>query len=1580
MPAAIPIIVAAVGSGIAGGTVAGVIGFSMVSAMIGGGLALAGSLVSMAMTKKPSSNGITATQHQLSDRSVTVRQPIAARRLVYGMARLGGVFSFLHTNGDDNEYFHIVITLSGKKLNAISYLRFDGELIPITGNSSTGRTAGFVEMYTNFGEVDQPAIAALMTNCPDKWTVNHRQRSCAHVYLKLKADTNIFPHGLPNITFDVLGYDGIYDPRSSSYGYTTNAALCQADYLHDATFGLNAQYGSEIVSADLIEAANICDEDVALAAGGTEDRYTVNGIIDSAETPKSIIESLLTASSGAAISLGNLWYIHAGAYRSPVMDLTANDLVGPIKFQTRHSRTNLFNAVQGTFVSPANGWQPADFPPVKIAAYVAEDNDEEIWKDAQLLFTISETASQRIVRNQIEINRRQINGVIQCRSRAWEIKSGENFRLTLEKYGWVNKVFTAGSVRLVQVGTPPALVVEIDFAETDSSVWGWTTGHEAAPTPAPTTTLPTPFDLPAPSALAWSSADLYSAGTGTLSWTAAPSAYVDEYEVEYLPPGASIYLEHVPVRGTSAVFDNLAAGEFGFRVRARSHVGTYSAWAYLTQDITIPAVPDVTGLVLVDGDTSTTFTGGTAKFAWAATSLSDRPGNSGAGPWFASYQIEIVKGGTVVHTAYPLINSYEYTYEQNSADGGPDRAFTVRVYVKGDTGMLSASAASLTVSNPAPTMAGYTPDVVDVFQGVAIVWSAWSTTDADQTGFAIYCDTASDPTTLIDTVSAVSRRFLITGLIVGTNYKVKIIPIDAFGPGVASEIGNGTPLTLTGVDVNVELSASIVMTDADGSTSAQLATLYDRVVDSGGITYSLTGAAKFIRYQFGLVDYIDKVILHVGSTPCQCYVRYSADGLAWSYLEAEADHTLTASGELVAGTSGTAPTNYWQTVAGLNVAVLPARVTAQYCELVMVGSYTTTIFELMFVREIVAEQGAFNNLSSLSQITGDLYSDTYEASGGTEGFRLNGPGAIAEFRNMQAIFSNDPSAPNSFENSIINGPAVTPNLVRRGFFNDYTADQIGEWTAGSIVAVTGVAWAKALQVAIRDTYELPGRTCTPGEWLYTAAALDATDCNYLLGIGVCFFDVTGTALEWGLCGSIAAATGWTSVSGRLQVPVDAVAWCPWIFIDGTSGLGVGRVAQFSIYRHEQGATVGAPTGTYVGETLAQEVEGNAATALADSAAALAALTTISSDDVLSAVEKPTVVLDYTVILAEQSGIDGQATAYGITTEKTAYDNAVSALTTYLATLTTPVLWSNLAGETTIVGTTFRGKFADVYGTRQVVLNKIATVAGTRATWEGMSGTPPTTFLTTTEADNLALTTGWKQSGTTKIDGGFLGAGTVLAGAIYAANLYSLSQYTGALTVDNWLTIGTGGGAKCGKTAYGSGTGYLFEYNGGTPRLDIGDGNNYMRWSGSALEYKGLFTFVGATAGDYLEYSDTRAYATGDPSANTTYAAIRSVKVAKTGTLRFKFRFSVSTVPTGAAGTAYGKLYKNSSPFGTEFSFSVPSGSGVYVTPIWSEDLVVTGGDIISIYAKTTTGGAFCNGPDGGLLAVYTGNPTGYSFV
>jgi len=125
------------------------------------------------------------------------------------------------------------------------------------------------------------------------------------------------------------------------------------------------------------------------------------------------------------------------------------------------------------------------------------------------------------------------------------------------------------------------------------------------------------------------------------------------------------------------------------------------------------------------------------------------------------------------------------------------------------------------------------------------------------------------------------------------------------------------------------------------------------------------------------------------------------------------------------------------------------------------------------------------------------------------------------------------------------------------------------------------------------------------------------------------------------------------------------------------------------------------------QTAASDAQGDATEALND-------IATIVDDDKLSIDEKPWVVKEHAEIIAEQSGIGTKLISYSLTALKTAYDNAITALTNYLATLTSPVLWNNYTDYTTIVRTTFTAKFQDVYTARQNALNALYTAAQSAA--------------------------------------------------------------------------------------------------------------------------------------------------------------------------------------------------------------------------------------------------------------------------
>ena len=77
------------------------------------------------------------------------------------------------------------------------------------------------------------------------WDATKQLRGIAYITLKLRfsAEDNSWINGLPNIKCLVEGYDNIYDPRTSTYGYSNNPVLCVADYITNQKFGM-AREGS----------------------------------------------------------------------------------------------------------------------------------------------------------------------------------------------------------------------------------------------------------------------------------------------------------------------------------------------------------------------------------------------------------------------------------------------------------------------------------------------------------------------------------------------------------------------------------------------------------------------------------------------------------------------------------------------------------------------------------------------------------------------------------------------------------------------------------------------------------------------------------------------------------------------------------------------------------------------------------------------------------------------------------------------------------------------------------------------------------------------------------------------------------------------------------------------------------------------------------------------------------------------------------------------------------------------------------------------------------------------------------------
>jgi hypothetical protein len=262
---------------------------------------------------------------------------------------------------------------------------------------------------------------------------------------------------------------------------------------------------------------------------------------------------------------------------------------------------------------------------------------------------------------------------------------------------------------------------------------------------------------------------------------------------------------------------------------------------------------------------------------------------------------------------------------------------------------------------------------------------------------------------------------------------------------------------------------------------------------------------------------------------------------------------------------------------------------------------------------------------------------------------------------------------------------------------------------------------------------------------------------------------------------------WSNLSGNTAI-VGATFRSTFSDVYAARQTLLNRIAAVAKARGDQGVTDAATA-----QAAANAAQTTANTAATNASAALGEIGTIVADNVLDRSEKPAVTADWDVLYAEQSGIDAQATAYGITTEKAAYDTAISDLASYLLSLSPT--WNDFTVDTPITRATFMAKFQDAYTARTNVLNRIAAVAGTLANWSGVSGAGR-------PADNATVGADWAanlSSRPAELTDGRITAGLDGSGSVNNGKVGTPAIVNNAVTVPLIMSSGT--------TTYGDGYSY-----------------------------------------------------------------------------------------------------------------------------------------------------------------------------
>lgn len=289
--------------------------------------------------------------------AVPKKQPIAPRQYAYGRNRLSG--PYMLWEAAKGRLFDIIDLHDGRveafeqwwlnddkvTLDAVG-ADFGAVIDTDAGDNRYGAndTTPRVFIYSRLGLATETSFTADrdFSELPDgTWTELHRGDGIASCFMYCRAVeqnnmANAFPNGGPIVSVTTLctlvhdWRDEAEDPEDdSTWQARFNGVVQLADYLTSGHHGMGFDYATRIAPnlAEWTQAADDCDDPVALKAGGFEPRYESHGPWTSETPPAEVLGRLLESFDGWLSQRGDgSFSVQAGVYREPEVVFTDDEV------------------------------------------------------------------------------------------------------------------------------------------------------------------------------------------------------------------------------------------------------------------------------------------------------------------------------------------------------------------------------------------------------------------------------------------------------------------------------------------------------------------------------------------------------------------------------------------------------------------------------------------------------------------------------------------------------------------------------------------------------------------------------------------------------------------------------------------------------------------------------------------------------------------------------------------------------------------------------------------------------------------------------------------------------------------------------------------------------------------------------------------------------------------------------------------------------------------------------------------------------------------------------------------------------
>jgi hypothetical protein len=487
------------------------------------GVNLLGSVALSALTRPELPDAATPENIQTNSKNAA-----GARVRHYGLVKVGGNAVFHRAR--EGKSYRVIIHGHGEISNTLNYY-LNNEPVAIDGGSFVtddqyqhgGRSR--VQLFERLGLVPETHYSQISAVW-DEWTSAHRldglwSSLIISESVPPEAYRAMYPKNEPDLTV-LAETTKCLDPRTGLTVFTENMALAIRDFVASVD-GFNRPNAFDI--QDVSAQADICDRDVALAAGGTEKLYRISGSYLLNEKPQTVLGRMLQACAGRIrLKPSGKVGLKVGAWADPEFTLAYGDILEVQEVNSGPDLLDRYNELPARFNSHDLGHIEVDAEPWRDVTRVGEDGEVLTGPDKSLLMCPSHRQARQVMKIHMERDNPKQEVTLLCKPKALPAIYEDVIALNVPQLALVGAYEVARHALSFEKGLLKA--VGLTLRKVDSSAFSLTLSEQGSvqqlPEPDTPAGVPLPQNVTASAAGIKTAANSFVAGIA-VGWQAPPS-------------------------------------------------------------------------------------------------------------------------------------------------------------------------------------------------------------------------------------------------------------------------------------------------------------------------------------------------------------------------------------------------------------------------------------------------------------------------------------------------------------------------------------------------------------------------------------------------------------------------------------------------------------------------------------------------------------------------------------------------------------------------------------------------------------------------------------------------------------------------------------------------------------------------------------------------------------------------------------------------------------------------------------------------------------------------------------------------